>query len=178
MNTVLQVASEQLDQLHNWWSGLTASKPKGYKLAPAEDAKRRSYVDTIRAAATDAVDDIGSGAELPQALWVLLQLEEFDAVTTGSPKEAVAAAQSAALVAKQLQGMKPDAQTAAHLSLVAERSAFIVAHNGVKPALTWTDSLGCNAAEFWGPCNQNSNWLLWVVGAAAVIWYGRKKKWF
>ena len=175
---ILKIASDELEQLYKWWSALQAGKPKGYQLTVAEDSKRRTYLDTIRGAATDALDDAKQNVDIADAQWVLLQAAKFDAVTTAVPKEAVAAAQSAILYAKSLKERKPDEQTAAELAMVPERAAFILANNGKRPALTWADSLNCGAADFWGPCNAGNNWLLWIVGAAVVVWYGRKKKWF
>lgn len=177
MSSVVEVAKDSLSQMLSWYRSATSGKPVGYVLSSAEEAKRTNWVQTAREAAVNAIDYVDA-SERPQALWLLVQVEQFDAVTTGRAQDAIAAAQSAKLAAKQLQGMNPDSLTAAALALTVERADFIVNKGGKKSAPTWVDELGCGAADFWSPCAGQSNWLWWVIGAAAVLWYGKKKKWF
>ena len=174
---VVDVAWEAYSSLINWYQSLAESKPKGYKLSIPEESKRQNLVDTAREAAQNAVDD-SVGNDLSNSLWIWLKVEEFDAVTTPSEKQAVESASWVKSNARNLQAMNPNAETAAHLAIAIERAQFILDRAGKRSALTWADELGCGAEQFWGPCGaQNNTWLLWAVGIVALAWYARKRKW-
>lgn len=175
------VAEQAYNGMVTWYASATAGKPKGYKLTPKQESERQSWVLTAKAAADTAnVEALSGSADEKQALWWLLQVAKFDAVTTGSAKQAVAAATQARTLATQLLSYGAGGADADQLRLDVDRANLIIAANGSKSAASWADTLGCNVADFWSPCGaaEQSNWLIWVLGAAVVVWYGRKKKWF
>jgi len=176
-----RIAEEAYNAMANWYAGVSFGKPKGYKLTPKQEAERKSWVLTAKQAADNANLDAESGStDEKQALWWLLQVAKFDAVTTGQANQAVSSATQAKTLATQLISYGATGQDAEQLKLDVERAGLIIAANGSKSGPSWVDMLGCNAADFWSACKSETqtNWLLWAVVAAAAIWYGKRSKWF
>lgn len=179
MTDEAQIAKEALAQFKVWWSKVSANKAEGAKLTPSEEKQRASWVAKVREAISNALD-VGEPSELRQLLWLSLQIERFDAITTSNTQAAVGSAHAARNNAKQLLKLETTNQYLPELQLTIDRADVIIAAGGVKPAGGWTKSLQCNAPSFWEPCKTTNNyqWALVLVGVAALAWYGRKKKWF
>ena len=163
--------STELQKLLTWWDGLASSKPKGYKLSAAEEKTRRDLIN-------NAIFEIETLGDEQKALD---SVELFKLAATSSPTLSEAKSNAGevldALDNLVALGYRADTE---QMQRYRSRAQFILSSQTDKRgALTWSDALGCGSASFWDPCAPaQSNWLWWAVGAAVVVWYGRKKKWF
>lgn len=164
--------SGELQKLLTWWDGLSASKPKGYQLNATEQKKR---IDLISNAILEIATEQDEQKELDSV--ELYKLAAVTATTLGQAK-AYAGDLLDALDNLVALGYRADTE---QMQRYRARAQFILSsQTDRRGALTWSDALGCGGASFWDPCApaQDSNWLWWALGAAVVVWYGRKQKWF
>ena len=163
--------STELQKLLAWWDSLASSKPKGYTLSAVEEKTRRDLIN-------NAIFEIETLGDEQKALD---SIEIFKLAATSSPtlSEAKSNAGEVLDALDNLVALGYKANTE-QMQRYRSRAQFILSSQTHKRgALTWSDALGCGGASFWDQCapDQN-NWLIWVLGAAVVVWYGRKKKWF
>lgn len=163
--------STELQKLLTWWDGLASSKPKGYTLSAVEEKTRRDLINN----AIFEIETLGDEQK------TLDSVELFKLAATSSPtlNEAKSNAGEVLDALDNLVALGYRADTE-QMQRYRSRAQFILSSQTHKRgALTWSDALGCGGASFWDPCAPaQSNWLWWAVGAAVVVWYGRKRKWF
>lgn len=181
---VTAVAEQAYSDLVSWYAATSKNYKLGQKLTSKDESKRVYLLNAALQAAENAVDDENSIANIDakigtaQALDVLMRCNQFDATTTPLPSQAVQAANVVKNLAKQLQALGPDTQTAANLARYIQRAQFIIDRKGKKLAQTWANELDCNAKEFWEPCEASNTWLWVALGIAVAAWYAKKKKIF
>lgn len=163
--------STELQNLLTWWDELSASKPKGYKLNATEQKKR---VNLISNAVLEIYTEEDEQKELD-----LVELYKLAAVTAPELGEAKRYAGDLLDALDNLVALGYRADTEQMLRYRSRAQFILSSQTDRRGSLTWSDALGCGGASFWDPCAPaQSNWLWWAVGAAVVIWYGRKRKWF
>lgn len=164
------MSSAKLVELKQWYNSLTSQKPKGYVLSATEEAKRTQLVEQADAEVL----------ALPkrEGLVQSFELWSFAAVTAPTLGEAKDAAQNARDALEAYSSLAYSTPTD-QVKFWQTRIDFILqSTTNKRGALTWSDAVGCPDVSFWDECQAQSSWLWWAVGAAVVVWYGRKRKWF